>query len=113
MTIQTLGRLYKHLPAIVIAATLGAACGGGDDDSSGDPPPDYVAETAPIEGGSCEGDAMAFCDEIELDVCEAAGCRVYDERGSAICFGEVPRPCPALEEQAVCAGVPGCKWVEE
>lgn len=114
----TINRTLKLASALIFAVAGAVGCGGDEDTGAEDPP--QIAETAPVEDGekataSCAGEMMAFCEDLNLERCEDAGCgiQVYEEQDYAMCSGERPRPCTEMESRDLCEAVRGCEWVEE
>lgn len=100
----------------VLAVAVAVACGGGSDGPVEDDPP-MIAETVPVDvdGGTCIGEMPWYCEDVDLELCEDAGCtiRAYQEQDYAMCYGERPRSCEDLEARMLCEQMRGCEWIEE
>lgn len=92
------------------------ACGGGSDEPTEEEPL-QIAETAPVDepAGRCTGEMAWYCEDMNLELCEDAGCeiRIYEESDYAMCFSERPMACSDLETMDLCAQIRSCDWIEE
>lgn len=115
---KAINRTLKLASALVLVLAGAVGCGGDEDTGTEDPP--QIAETVPVEDAEdsvagCAGEMMAFCEDVDLEWCEDAGCRiqVYEEQDYAMCTGEMPRACTEMESRDLCEAVRGCEWFEE
>lgn len=113
----------EMMMTVLFAALLSAVsfgCGGGDEDG-GSEDEVYVAEEAKecsdceeVES-RCRGEAAGYCEDIDLELCEEAGCeiQVFEDQNYAMCAaGKEPLRCSAQPSRGACEMVRGCKWPE-